>query len=117
MPARLANAFSPTPDSKLRWRSIPSRKWRMRSTSRRWALRRCTGLSGTRVGLKGVGYGDCVRWRFGVGVLASLLSGLLAPTASAAVPLGGGGRRRRLMRRRMLSPPYTTSWQHLTIGR
>lgn len=30
------------------------------------------------------------RWRFGVGALTVLLSGLLAPTASAAVPLGGG---------------------------
>lgn len=33
-----------------------------------------------------VGY----RWRLGAGVLTSLLSGLLAPPASAAVPLGGG---------------------------
>jgi hypothetical protein len=29
-------------------------------------------------------------WRLGVAVLTPLLSGLLAPTASAAVPLGGG---------------------------
>lgn len=63
---------------------------RMRSPPRRWIPRRCTGLSGIRVGLRVWATRIAYRRRLVAACATVLLSVRFAPRASAAVPLGGG---------------------------